>query len=57
MREITYIEAINEAIIEEMERDEKVFIMGEDIAVGYGGGGVFGATRGLLDRLQPRRKA
>ena len=38
MREITYIEAINEAMIEEMERDEKVFIMGEDIAVGYGGG-------------------
>ncbi len=55
MREITYIEAINEALIEEMERDEKVFIMGEDIAVGYGGGGVFGATRGLLERFGEKR--
>lgn len=55
MREITYIEAINEALVEEMERDEKVFIMGEDIGVGYGGGGVFGATRGLLDRFGEKR--
>lgn len=55
MREITYIEAINEAMIEEMERDEKVFIMGEDIAVGYGGGGVFGATKGLRDRFGEKR--
>jgi len=55
MREMTYIEAVNEAMIEEMERDEKVFIMGEDIAVGYGGGGVFGATRGLLDKFGPDR--
>ncbi len=51
MKNITYVEAINEAIIEEMERDEKVFIFGEDIAVGYGGGGLFGATRGLLDKF------
>ncbi len=55
MREITYVEAINEALIEEMERDEKVFIFGEDIAVGYGGGGIFGATRGLIDRFGPER--
>jgi pyruvate dehydrogenase E1 component beta subunit len=55
MREISYIEAINEALIEEMERDEKVFIMGEDISIGYGGGGVFGATRGLLDRFGEKR--
>jgi len=55
MREITYVEAINEALIEEMERDERVFIFGEDITVGYGGGGMFGATRGLLDRFGPDR--
>ena len=51
MREITYVEAVNEALIEEMERDERVFIFGEDITVGYGGGGMFGATRGIADRF------
>jgi pyruvate dehydrogenase E1 component beta subunit len=51
MREISYVEAVNEALIEEMERDESVFIFGEDIAIGYGGGGMFGATRGLVDRF------
>jgi len=55
MREILYIEALNEALVEEMERDEKVFIIGEDITVGYGGGGVFGVTRGLYDRFGPSR--
>lgn len=54
MKEITYLEAINEALTEEMERDERVFIMGEDIGVGYGGG-IFGATRGLLDKFGPER--
>jgi pyruvate dehydrogenase E1 component beta subunit len=51
MREMTYVEAINEALIEEMERDERVFIFGEDITIGYGGGGMFGATRELADRF------
>ncbi len=55
MREITYVEAINEAITEEMERDEGVFIFGEDITVGYGGGGMFGATRGLAEKFGPER--
>ncbi len=55
MREIFYVEAVNEAITEEMERDDKVFIIGEDIAVGYGGGGVFGATRGLFDKFGAER--
>jgi pyruvate/2-oxoglutarate/acetoin dehydrogenase E1 component len=55
MREITYVEAINEALIEEMQRDETVFIFGEDISVGYGGGGIFGATRGLADQFGPER--
>jgi len=54
MREITYLEAINEALMEEMARDEKVFIMGEDIGMGYGGG-IFGTTRGLLDKFGPER--
>jgi len=55
MREITYVEAINEALTEEMERDEKVFVIGEDISVGYGGGGVFGATKGLFDKFGEKR--
>ncbi len=55
MREIRYVDAINEALSEELERDEKVFIIGEDIAVGYGGGGCFGTTRGLYDRFGSER--
>ena len=54
MREMTYVEAINEALMEEMARDEKVFIMGEDVGRGYGGG-IFTATRGLLDKFGPER--
>ena len=52
MREIEYREAIREAIIEEMDRDEKVFLIGEDIGV-YGG--AFRAYKGLLDRYGPDR--
>ena len=37
MREITYREAVREAMCEEMRRDESVFLMGEDIGA-YGGG-------------------
>ena len=51
MKEMTYVEAINEALHEELQRDEKVFVAGEDICVGYGGGGIFGATKGLKDRF------
>jgi len=51
MKEITYLEAINEALLEEMARDDRVFVMGEDVAVGYGGGGVFGVTRGLSEKF------
>jgi len=50
-KELTYVEAINEALMEEMARDEKVFIFGEDIRIGYGGGGIFGATRGLVEKF------
>jgi len=52
MKKTTYIEAITEALAEEMERDEKVFLIGEDIGL-YGG--VFKATKGLLDRFGPER--
>jgi len=52
MREITYIQALREAMEEEMERDEKVFLIGEDIGPH---GGVFGVTRGLLDKFGPKR--
>jgi len=40
----TMIEAIREGMAEEMRRDERVIVMGEDVGVG---GGVFGATQGL----------
>jgi len=55
MKDLFYLDAVNEALTEEMARDDKVFIIGEDIAVGYGGGGVFGATRGLLDKFGEKR--
>lgn len=48
MREITYREAIREALREEMLRDERVFLMGEDIGV-YGG--CFKVTEGLMDEF------
>ena len=52
MKEIRYISAINEAIREEMERDENVFLMGEDVGVP---GGSFGVSRGLYDLFGPDR--
>jgi pyruvate dehydrogenase E1 component beta subunit len=55
MKDLFYLDAVNEALTEEMARDDNVFIIGEDIAVGYGGGGVFGATRGLLDKFGEER--
>jgi len=52
MRTISYAQAIREALVEEMRRDEKVFVMGEDVAT-YGG--VFKVTKGLLDEFGPER--
>ncbi|MGE5598979.1 MAG: alpha-ketoacid dehydrogenase subunit beta [Bacteroidota bacterium] len=52
MRELTYRQALNEALAEEMERDERVFVMGEDVAV-YGG--AYGVTQGLLERFGEER--
>ena len=49
---ITYIEAIRQALWEEMEQDERVFLIGQDIGI-YGG--AFRATAGLLDRFGPER--
>ena len=48
MAEITYLEAIRQAMWEEMERDERVFILGEDIGV-YGG--AFKVTKGFLEKF------
>ena len=52
MREVAYALAVRTALTEEMRRDERVFVMGEDIAV-YGG--VYGATRGLLHEFGEKR--
>lgn len=50
-REITYAQAIAEALAEEMKRDENVIIMGEDI----GPGGIFTATKGLREEFGEKR--
>jgi len=46
MKQIAFMMALNEAISEEMERDEKVFVIGEDVQ-----SGVFGASRGLINKF------
>lgn len=51
-RKLPMYKAISEAIAQEMERDENVFVMGEDIGA-YGG--IFGATNGLLEKFGPER--
>lgn len=53
-RVITYAQALNEALREEMTRDPRVFVMGEEVAV-WGGGGVFGVTKGLLEDFGAER--
>ena len=52
MREITYLEAIREALAEEMRRDQKVFVLGEDVGP-YGG--AFGVTQGLAEEFGEMR--
>lgn len=47
MRKITYVDALNEALHEEMERDKTVFLIGEDIG---SFGGVFGVAKGLYEK-------
>jgi len=48
----TLLEAIREALIEEMRRDERVFVLGEDVGRR---GGVFRVTQGLIDEFGPAR--
>jgi pyruvate dehydrogenase E1 component beta subunit len=52
MREITYRQALNEALAEEIERDPNVFLMGEEVAE-YNG--AYKVSQGLLDRFGPTR--
>ena len=52
VRQLNMVEALNEALHEEMERDPTVFIMGEDIG---NIGGLFGVTGGLLERFGDER--
>ncbi|MGM7721259.1 alpha-ketoacid dehydrogenase subunit beta [Metabacillus sp. Hm71] len=52
MAVISYIDAITMAMREEMERDEKVFVLGEDVGKK---GGVFKATAGLYDKFGEER--
>ncbi|MBO8162691.1 MAG: alpha-ketoacid dehydrogenase subunit beta [Brevibacillus sp.] len=52
MREITYLEAVREAMSQVMRENEDVYLMGEDIGV-YGG--AFGVTRGMIEEFGPER--
>jgi len=51
-KEISYLEAVREAMVEEMRRDSDVFLIGEDIGV-YGG--AFGVSKGMLEEFGPER--
>jgi pyruvate dehydrogenase E1 component beta subunit len=52
MREVTYRQALNEALAEELERDPDVFLMGEEVAE-YNG--AYKVSQGLLERFGPKR--
>jgi pyruvate dehydrogenase E1 component beta subunit len=52
MAELTYRQAVAHGIAQELERDERVVLLGEDVAAA---GGVFKATGGLLERFGPHR--
>src|SRR4051794_38396361 len=52
MPELTYLDAIRTAMFEEMERDERVFLIGEDVGT-YGG--AFRTSGGIIDRFGPGR--
>ena len=59
----TYLQAINEAVKQEMRRDSRVIVIGEDVAGGQGGsegepgvvGSVFGQMKGVYDEFGPTR--
>jgi acetoin:2,6-dichlorophenolindophenol oxidoreductase subunit beta len=52
MPEITYVQALKDAMCEEMRRDPRVFLLGEDVGL-YGG--AFGVTRGMIEEFGPER--
>ncbi len=52
MAKITYREALNQAMCQEMERDERVFLMGEEVAE-YNG--AYKVSQGMLDKFGPKR--
>lgn len=52
MREISYSQALNEALKEEMRRDERIFMIGEDVAIH---GGTYGVSKGLLEEFGEKR--
>ena len=62
LRALTFVQAVNEALRQEMARDHRVFLMGEDLAGGAGRpefedawGGPFRLTRGLIGEFGPER--
>ena len=50
MVQMRFIQAINKALFEEMARDDKVILIGEDVEAS-----IFGDTRGLIERFGPNR--
>ena len=52
MKLLTYIDAVNEALHDELERDENIFVIGEDVDID---GGVWNETAGLKERFGSRR--
>jgi acetoin:2,6-dichlorophenolindophenol oxidoreductase subunit beta len=51
-REITYLEAVREAMVQEMRADQEVFLIGEDVGV-YGG--AFGVSKGMIEEFGSER--
>ena len=51
-REITYLEAVREAMVQEMRLDQEVFLVGEDVGI-YGG--AFGVSKGMLEEFGSER--
>jgi pyruvate dehydrogenase E1 component beta subunit len=52
MADLTLVQAVNLALIQEMEKDDRVIVLGEDVGVN---GGVFRVTEGLHKRFGPQR--